>query len=265
MLRSAALLGLLCAASVAAHGEALYLVIAASAPEPAVIAAQARALRKDLRQARIVQMADCGDKRRMYALVAAAADNEAEARAGVGMIQPYVPDVYVKRCDVVPGSLLAAGVDAVDKSIAEVPADAVNWGDADRVSEARALPGGRTLIVQRVYAPVADDPLEGRRTRLLLAGGGAPQQLLSEHCSDPAGVVTQGGKFALQCAREQAGPHVLHSVLAFAADGARLGEIAHCRDARWDGTKRLVCAQESVTAEGKLRLVPQGRTFAAGR
>ncbi|MBL8483567.1 MAG: hypothetical protein JNJ60_15320 [Rhodocyclaceae bacterium] len=246
----------LCAAAAAAHAETLYLVIAASAAEPAVIAAQARTLRQNLPQSRIVHMADCGTKRQIYALVAAAAGDEAEARAGVDMVQPYAPDAYVRRCEVVSGSLLAIGVDAVDKSIADVPAHAVNWDDADRVSEARALPGGRTLVVQRVYAPAPDDPLEGRRERLLLVRPGAPAVTLAEHCASPGRAATRGGLFALQCSREQAGPYILHSVLAFGAKGEKLADIAHCRDLRWQEANTLSCSKESVDATGKLRLVP---------
>lgn len=252
----AALACALCAVAAAAHAETLYLVIAASAAEPAVIAAQARTLRQNLPQSRIVQMADCGAKRQIYALVAAAAGNEAEARAGVDMVRPYATDAYVKRCDVQTGSLLALGVDAIDASIAEVPADAVNWDDADRVSEARALPGGRTLVVQRVYAPRPDDPLEGRRERLLLVRPGAPAVTLAEHCASPGRAATRGGLFALQCSREQAGPYVLHSVLAFGADGEKLADIAHCRDVRWQDANTLACGKESVDATGKLRLAP---------
>ena len=176
-----------------------------------------------------------------------------------------VGDAYVKRCVALPGSLLALRIPAIDASIAMVPQDAVNWLDADRVSELRPLDQGRRLLITRRFDATPDDPLEGRRERLSLVAADGKRRVLLEHCLGPHRPMSRLGDLALQCAREQAGDAVLHSVHAFDAKGEQLGEFERCRNPRWAeapaSQRVLVCDAESVGPDGQLKLQRSQRSL----
>ena len=167
-----------------------------------------------------------------------------------------VKDSYVKPCDVMPGSLLAWRASAVDASIADVPADAVNWEDADRVSSAVPLGDGRAVILVRHFVNDPDDPLEGKRERVLLARA-SERALLENDCPSAGAFTARAGRVAFQCAREVAGDVPLHGVLAFSAQGKKLTELAHCRSPAWTHPGVLVCDEELVDARGELTLRPR--------
>jgi hypothetical protein len=248
----------------AAPGER-YLVIGASDASPAVIARRAQALADAAAAAGdghglVLSTADCGDRRAVFAWVAVVADSIAAAQAALVRLKGRVPDAYVKRCIPRPGSLLALGVPAVDASIADVPDDAVNWSDADRVSSVLLLVGSGTaagLVLQRHYVAVADDPLEGRRARVLLVQPGAAPQTLIDDCGGAQRAVLSRGWLALTCDSEQAADHVLHTVHAFTAAGAPVVEVPRCRQPRFTGVDTLQCQTEAVDAQGRLRLAPR--------
>lgn len=114
--------------------------------------------------------------------VAEIATSDKAGQDALARVRTTVKDAYVKRCDVKPGSLLALRITAIDRSIADVPEDAVNWQDEDRISSTQPLPDGRVLVIARYYVNVSDDPLEGRRERVIQDQGvrvveiNAPQQ-----------------------------------------------------------------------------------------
>jgi hypothetical protein len=145
-------------------------------------------------------------------------------------------------------------VPAVDGSIADVPADAVNWSDDDRVSTVRRLSDGRSLILVRYFVKAASDPLEGRRERVVLAQSQDKTIVLDEQCMHAGKAAAIADRIAFDCAREQAGDHLLHSVKVFSDSGSKLMEIEHCRNPRWEQKDLLTCEEESVGADGQLVL-----------
>jgi len=205
-----------------------------------------------------VQTQDCGEAKNVYAWVAGLADSADLAQAALPRARQLVPDAYIKRCDVRPDSLLALRINAVDPSIADVPVHAVNWREEDRVSSVQALADGRSLLVTRYFKAAWNDPLEGRRERVSLVGVSGKPVVLSDDCTDAARVALQRGSLAFQCVREQAADEMLHTVLAFDADGRKLGEVERCRNPQWPpaaGTERAItCESESVDATGRLSL-----------
>jgi hypothetical protein len=231
----------------------VWLVVAGSDASPAGIARKAKALSTSLPRLLVVRTLDCGGQKEGFALVTAVRDSVASAQKELPAVRGTVADAYVKRCDVVPRSLLDWRVSAVDASIAEVPEDAVNWEDADRVSSVVPLGEGRAAIVVRYFVNAPEDPLEGRRQRVLLARR-AGQTTLADDCAGAAGFTAKAGYVAFQCEREQAGDAILHSVFVFSDDGRRLAEVPHCRAPRWSGEDTLVCENESVDADGQLKL-----------
>jgi hypothetical protein len=144
----------------------------------------------------------------------------------------------------------------VDPSIADVPKTAVNWSEADRVSAARPLPDGRSLLVEPYYVNVKDDPLEGRRERVAITDLHDGNVVLEQDCYRPGTATVTEGRIAFDCEREQAGDHLLHSVVAFDAAGRKITEVKHCRNPKWMGASILTCESESVGANGKLVLAP---------
>jgi hypothetical protein len=235
-----------------------YLVVGASAGTPAAIAHKAKALAEAVPGGGLVATtADCGDRRPVFVWLATVADSPAAAKAALTQLRERVPDASLRRCTPRPDSLLALGVPAVDASIAQVPADAVNWRDADRVSGLLDLrgPGDPAfLVLQRVHVATPDDLLEGRRTRVLLPRAGATPKLLLEDCGGARDAVRTEHWLALACDSEQAADHILHTVHAFSADGVEVLTVPRCREPRLVGPATLQCRAEAVDAQGRLRL-----------
>jgi hypothetical protein len=254
VIRACLVVALCCAACAEAQAERLWLVIAASDPTPAGVARRAKTLARTVSGGLIVQTADCGDNKNVFAWVPDIAASMAAAQAALPRIRAVVKDSYIKPCDVKAGSLLALRVPVVDASIADVPANAVNWDDADRISSILALADGRFLIVARYFANVNNDPFEGRRERIVVAGAADQRRVLEDNCPSPGWPVVQQGRLAFHCAREQAGEHLLHTVLVFDAMGNSLMQIARCREPRWSASQTISCDEESVGPDGRLEL-----------
>lgn len=239
-----------------ALAEKVFLVIVASADTPGAIAERAKALTEKGVQGLAIQTADCGQRSNVFAFATAVAASRQTAQTALEAAKAVVPDAYIKNCDASPRSLLMLRVPAVDPSIAKVPKDAVNWSDEDRVSVAEPLPDGLTRIIVRYYEKAPDDPLEGRRARVMLAQSAEKKAVLEENCLNPGKAAVANGHIAFDCAREQAGDYLLHSVVAFDASGNKLKEVPHCRNPKWATAETLVCSVESVDAKGELLLEP---------
>jgi hypothetical protein len=235
-----------------ARAERVWMVIGASDSTPAGIAHKAKGLSKG--EGLIIRTADCGDKEKHFAWAAAILPTAESAQARLQKVSETVPDAYLKSCQIRPGSLLAYRIPAVDPSIAEVPDTAVNWDDKDRVSTIQALPGGRSLVIVRHFEKAANDPLEGRRERVMLAAPSHKLKELEKNCVNAAKVSTKGSYVALECAREQAGNDMMHSVMVFDAEGTRLKEIKHCRGPLFKEAKHLQCESERMGPDGKTKL-----------
>jgi hypothetical protein len=234
--------------------EQLRLVIAASSPTPAGIAEKAKQLSVRFKDGLVIQTSDCGDARNVFAFASGLEESREAAQSALASTRSAIPDAYVRVCRVKAGSLLAFRVPAVDSSIADVPGDAVNWSDEDRVSSAEPLPDGRSLIFIRYYVKADNDPLEGRRERVVLGEGRGRTMVLEEQCARAGKVAAAGERIAFECATEEAGDQLMHTVMAFDESGHKLKETPHCRNPRWDTKNVLGCEAESVGADGRLRL-----------
>lgn len=250
----AALLGVLPISMV--HAGIRYLVVAGSSRDPTEIAKRANDLSTSIPNGIIAQSADCGDTRNVFAFVAEVSDSLQRARSAAERLKPAVKDAYIKKCDVKAGSLLALGIGAVDASIADLPKDAVNWNDTDRVYSTILLSPSLSLVIERYYAPGSDDPLEGRREGILLATTDGRRRPLEESCYGTKGASLNGRLIAFECEREQAADNILHSVLVYTDDGRLAQEIERCREPKWAAKDRLTCLKESVDSSGKLALAP---------
>ncbi len=244
-------------AALPAKAERLWLVVGASDSSPAGIAQKGKALAALSPNGFVVQTSDCGDKRNLFAWVAEAASSVEAGQSGLSRLREKIKDAYVKRCDVKPRTLLAFRVSAVDASISDVPQDAVNWQDEDRVSSIRHLSNGRAIAIVRYFVNEKEDPLEGRRERVVVVDTAGKRVTLEENCISPGAVAVKQGRIAFDCAHEQAGDHLLHNVVAFGVTGVRLAEIKHCRKPRWAGERTIVCDAETVGPDGRLKLYPK--------
>nr|WP_246551440.1 hypothetical protein [Geobacter hydrogenophilus] len=237
-----------------ARGERLWLVIGASDPTAAGIARKAKALAPADPDPLVVRTGDCGDKRSIFAWVPEIAASPEAARAALSRMRATTGDAYLKRCDAEPQTLLALRMTAVAPSIADVPENAVNWEEKDRISTVRPLPDGRSIVVVRSYSPAAGDPLEGRRERVILASPSGKRTVLEENCIDPGPVATRQGRIAFHCVREQGGDQLFHDVAVFDASGEKISGIRHCRDPKWRDGEAVECREESVGPDGALTL-----------
>lgn len=240
------------ASPLSAHAGRLWLVVGASDRTPAGIARKVK--QSGGADGLIIQTVDCGDRKNVYAWAARVETTEKAAEAAAKELRKSsVQDAFVKSCEVKPGTLLAHRIHAVDPSIAEVPASAVNWEDADRVSAVKRLPDGRSVAIARYYRAENDDPLEGRRERIILLDPAGKHRELEKNCFDSSGFQIRKGYLAFQCATEQAGDHLMHSVLLFDQEGRRMKEYHRCRNPRLAGGF-LHCKAESVKPDGTLTL-----------
>ena len=246
------------AAPSAPAAEPVWLIVAASDPAATAIAQKAKSLASTLPHALIVQTRDCGDKKNVFAIAAKITDSADDAKAALPAVRNAVKDAYVKKCAVVPGSLLSLRFPAVDASIADVPDSAVNWDEEDRVSTIAPLPHDGALVVARYFVNEPEDPLEGRRVRVIRpAAGHGDGKTLADDCPDAGGFTQSQGRIAFECGSEQAADQTVHKVLVFETDGSKLADVPRCRKPRFTAPDALACSEESVNASGKLKLRPK--------
>ena len=205
----------------------------------------------------MVASGDCGDTKPAFAFVAAVSTTRQAAEKSLTDAKRIASDAYLKPCRVQPGSLLALRIGAVDPSIAGVPKDAVNWTDAARITTSRPLDDNTFMVVVRRYLYAPNDPLEGRRSRVLLARPGKPTVTLTDTCFDPGFTATADNLIALECARGEAGGHILHGVEVVTQDGRHLMDIPRCGAPAWAEPRVLVCQEEQVSADGTLTSHPK--------
>ena len=236
--------------------KTVWLVVGASDPSPAGIAHVAKGLSGKVPGELVFQTRDCGDQRNVFGVALAVADSPDSAKAALQGARATIKDAYIKRCTMVPRSLLDLRFPAVELSIANVPDDAVNWDDSDRVSSAIKLPDGRNVVAQRVFEDDPEDPLEGRIVRVILVNAPGKGLLLSDDCMRPDRFKVRDGLLTFQCDSQEAGDQMLHSVLVFDRDGKQLANVDTCRNPSLPDDATLLCSQESVDLKG-LKLHPK--------
>lgn len=252
-------------AAAAADGKkVVWLVVGASAPSPGAIAKAAKTVAAKNPAGFVFQTTDCGEKQNVFGLVLDVSDSAEAAKAALQRARDTVKDAYIKRCTVVPRSLLDLRFPAVDPSIAGVPDDAVNWEDVDRVSTAINLPDGRNLVAQRKFVDDPEDPLEGRRVRVLLVNGPGKGTVLNDDCTTPERFKSRDGLLTFQCAGQEAGDQLLHVVLVFDKDGKQLAKVDSCRNPSLPDDATVLCSEESVDARGRLKLRPKRTPLTKG-
>lgn len=121
----------------------------------------------------------------------------------------------------------------------------------------QALPGGQGLVTVRHYASDPQDPLQGRRERVIVVAPGGERRTLEDACIGPSAAVVQQKRIAFHCVREQAGNYLLHEVLVFSASGEKLAQTHNCRKPRWSAPSELACDAEEVGPDGRLTLRTQ--------
>ncbi|MEJ2618686.1 MAG: hypothetical protein P8163_00205 [Candidatus Thiodiazotropha sp.] len=237
--------------------DEVWLVVGASDKSAMQIAKKENKLSTLVDNSLVVQMIDCSQSNRMFAWLAAVSTSRSNAESVLDKVRKSVKDAYLMQCQVKANSLLAHRITAVDSSIADVPANVVNWSDEDCVSEIRSLPQGADILIIRYFENDPEDPLEGRREAVKLIDRSGEQYTLEKYCIDPEGFVQNKEQIAFVCAREQAGTHLLHSVVVFDSQGKKIKEIEYCRSPSWLGMDKLECNGETVGPDGDLVLHPR--------
>ncbi len=230
--------------------EPLWLIVGASDPSPAAIARKAKAAAGGKAGGLVFDARDCGDEKLVYGWAAELAESEFAAQEALARTRKVIPSAYLKRCSVRPGSLLAVRHAAVDRSIADVPDDVVNWSDAQRISTATTVTGGRVAIVVRYYVSSPNDDVEGRRERLVIVGPDLKPMTLMESCPGIGSVRARGELITFHCATEQAADQDLHTTYVFDFVGKQIAEIPRCGMPRWLNDRTIECSAESIGPEG---------------
>ena len=131
MIRAALIVAFIFGTPLLARAESLSLVIGASDFTAAGITHKAKPLALRVPHGFIIQTTDCGDKKNFFAWVAEATTSAEDAQVALFRIRETIKDAYVKHCNVKPRTLLALRITAIDPSISDVPATAVNWQDEE--------------------------------------------------------------------------------------------------------------------------------------
>jgi hypothetical protein len=251
---------------ISADGPAVHwLVIAGTSKDPQSVITVEKRLQASWPAASIVASQDCSNlSPGLYLAVMSTTSDRSAALEEVGRLKQDVPDAYLKACIAKPGTRMAFGIAAVDPSIENVPEEAVNWTDADRVSEVLALPDSGHLWVRRTYVPDAEDPREGRRSSVLFFRNSPSEARVLEADCDQLQYAQKDDLIAITCAREVAGKNLLHTTDVFAQPNlAKLKSAEHCRDPKIISETEMNCAEEHVGPDGNLKLVIKKVRFRA--
>jgi hypothetical protein len=92
-----------------------------------------------------------------------------------------------------------------------------------------------------------------RRQRLLLVAGSEQRTLLND-CPNTTAASARARELKSECASEQAGAELLHRVFVFDREGNQLITLERCRNPRWVADGVMMCSEESVAPDGKLKL-----------
>ncbi len=242
-------------AQLATSAEQRWLSVVATDASVEKVVNRVKELRLPRDTVKVVASDDCSNlKPGVFLAVTGISSDRAAAERRVREARGRVPDSYVRACEPKTASRVQFGISAVDTSIFDVPGSSVNWADEDRISVVRRA-GSVYVLLRRRYEKVGNDPLEGRRTTVILftSDPATGRELMSD-CTD-ANVVSSDRFLALTCARENAGDVLLHEVTVFdLASGRSVHAIAHCRDPKLTGSREIVCDSEAVSADGVLVL-----------
>lgn len=235
-----------------------WLVVSATREslEPAIQAVNQ--VRKTWTRAAIVPSSDCANlKPGLYLAVVEVTTERAAAESAAAKLRGSVADAYVRNCEPRTGSLMQFGIPAVDPSVLQVPATAVNWDTEDRLSDIKAAGSGYVWI-KRWYDPAPEDPLEGRRASVYFFDRNPREaKELAANCTSPS-VQVSGGLAAITCVRENAGENLLHETrVVETGSGRLLKSIPRCRDARVVSRTEVSCQAEAVGPDGQLKLTPK--------
>jgi hypothetical protein len=244
------------------ESESAWLAVAFASPDVTQAIEAKRGLERSWPQATIVSSGDCGNlKPGLYLVAAAILPGRQAARDAVAKLEAE-RGAYASHCAVEPASRLALGVPVVDPSILEVQPNAVNWSDADRVSEVVKLAGPGYLWIRRRYEPGKEDAREGRRESVLYFAQDPRQaETLEEDCTQPDHA-EYGEWIAVSCAREVAADRLLHGITVFARSASEpVHSIRRCREPRFLSDRELACKSEEVDADGELRLTEKTVRF----
>lgn len=246
-------------------GEVRWLVIGATGKTLAPIMARQTALGKHWPGTNVVRSTDCTNFRPgLYLLVVGSFEQRAEAEQPLARIRKTVADAYVRSCKIARNSLLFLGIPLLDPSIQAVPTTAVNWSDADRITEVRPVKAG-VVLIKRVYDASDQGWREGRKQDLyFFRQKGEQPVLLRRDCWDTGEIVSFDNLLAFQCAAELAAETYLHKTIAIDLLSMHLiVEEPSCRDPQFtaDG---LSCEKEAVDANGRLHLTRKMLPLASG-
>ncbi len=232
--------------------------MAASNASVSSIAKAAETLRVAWPSVTVVASSDCSNLRPGLFLEAVPAGDERERPAVLAKLRAQVKDAYLRECRAKPHSRVLLGLPAVDPSIAQVPASAVNWTDMDRISTVHRLAAGGYVWVRRRYDPKPEDPREGRREEVWFFESSAESaRQIDGDCTDPA-FARRGPLLALSCAREAAADQLLHTTMAYRIGQAKpLRSVPRCRAPRFLSEREFTCQEESMTNAGEIRFTPK--------
>jgi len=240
----------------ALSGE-VWLAIIATETSAAAIAAKRKQLLNLYPSAKIVHSNDCSNlKPGLFLLVSHISGKDRTPEEVLTEIRTDVVDAYSRPCSVVTPSLLSLRIPVIHASIDQVPVDAVNWSNEDRVSQLLKVNDAEYLLIERAYDSHNESPLEGMKQSVYYFKGYPKQRILIEkNCWDISQPDSLGNRFSLHCANEMAADQWLHTSIVFDIEAQSIVfRESYCRNPRLASENQLSCEKESIDADGRLSL-----------
>jgi hypothetical protein len=229
----------------------VWLIIGASDTRPSALIKKANVLQARQQGGIVLATKDCGNKPNVYAWSAPPESSEQSARVILEEVRRFSPQAYVKPCDVLAASLLAWGIPAIDPSIAQVPISVVNWEDGEKISRAWTSSSGVKIVQVRMYSESPNDPLEGRREKILMLQSENKTVILAEHCTNFQ-MGNSRDAIAFHCVVGATGDKLLYRSYVFTDQGQKLGQVENCRLPNYTLGK-ITCTETLVDAEGRTK------------
>ena len=191
----------------------------------------------------------------LFLTVAGITSDRASAETALVRLKMDISDAYVRECRPKDETMLMFGLPVVDASIEQVPVDAVNWSDKDRLSTVVKLPQKGYLWIRHRYVADPNDAREGRRQSVLFFDEKPDKTIeLKADCPDPH-AQQRGQWITFDCAREVAGDNLLHeTVVVDLTSGKSIYGVRRCRNPQFVSDSEITCQIERVNADGQLSL-----------
>lgn len=238
----------------------LYLSIVATETEQLSAITKHHELSKKFKALSVISSNDCTNlKPGLVLYVADKVHNKADAKKALNKAKALVPDSYLRKCNIKPNSLLSNGFSYIHDSLFKLPEDTISWTFDDVMSELVPLNENISFLVEKKFNGDINDEVEGRQSALYYVEPNSTKpKLILNQCWDFASPSQKNKLLVFQCMTGMAANHYIHTVYAYNITQNNISfKKEFCQQSSIKNEKLIACLEESVDANGELKLVPR--------